>query len=111
MTKPLLLLALAAAPAFAQSRIGAIDFFGYKGIDVAKVRAAVYVTLSGGDLRSRGVTGPRRASASTSSRVVPGSCSASNSSCRLLRVSLLGPRADQHLPGFRETVDGRLLDA
>jgi hypothetical protein len=43
VTKPLLLLTLAAAPAFAQSRIGAIDFFGYKGIDVAAVRAALTV--------------------------------------------------------------------
>ncbi len=62
-------------------------------------------------LRSRGacaVSVSRRASASTSSRVAPGSSSASNSSCRLLSVSLrrtqlLNPPLPQlffAVPGF-----------
>ncbi len=43
MIKSVLLFVLAAAPTFAQNRIGPIEFFGYKGIDVAKVRAALTV--------------------------------------------------------------------
>ena len=47
----------------------------------------------GWGLRSRGsAIGSRRDSASTSSRVVEGSCSINNSSCRSLSVSLAGPR-------------------
>jgi hypothetical protein len=43
MIKSVLLLALAAAPTFAQYRVGPVEFFGYKGIDLTKVRAALTV--------------------------------------------------------------------
>jgi hypothetical protein len=41
--RPLLLLLLAACPAIASDRIGDIEFFGYKGLDVAKTREALSV--------------------------------------------------------------------
>lgn len=43
MIRSVLLLALAAAPTFAQNRIGPVEFFGYKGLDLAKVRTALTV--------------------------------------------------------------------
>ena len=52
--------------------------------------------LPGCGFRSRGgaaVSGARCDSASTSSSVVPGSCSASNSNCRSFSVSLFGPNS------------------
>ena len=38
-----LLLIAAVSPIFAGDRIGAIDFYGYKGIDVARLRAKLPV--------------------------------------------------------------------
>lgn len=39
----LLLVVLGAAPAIARDRIGDIEFFGYKGVDIAKIRRAMPV--------------------------------------------------------------------
>ncbi|MGH9629399.1 MAG: hypothetical protein ACRD7E_13850, partial [Bryobacteraceae bacterium] len=44
MRGPLLWLLLAAAPAPASDRIGDIEFFGYKGFDIAKIRKVLPVT-------------------------------------------------------------------
>ena len=41
--RSLALLIAFAAPAIAKDRIGIIDFFGYKGLDIAKVREALPV--------------------------------------------------------------------